>query len=246
MEHVNRQHGLWGLGLCLAVGLVVSAMVGAGALKRVKLAHQTITVKGYAEKPITSDHGVWSGWFEVEGVELQRAYAELEQHHDRVVTWLEQAGVKPAMIRSTAVSTEPLYKKDSQGRDTHELEKYQLSQTVVVEGKELEWVERIAQESTELIKQGIRFTSGKPAYYFTGLEGLKVQMLGEAMKNARERAAVLAENSNARVGPLVQASQGVYQITPPFDTEIDDYGRNDTSSIHKVIKAVITADFAVE
>ena len=48
-----------------------------------------------------------------------------------------------------------------------------------------------------------------------------------------------------RRGRLVRADQGVFQITPPLSNEVDGYGKNDTSSIHKVIKAVITAEFSV-
>lgn len=241
----NRDHGLWGLGLFLSAGLVVSTAIAVSALRQIKLSHQIITVKGYAEKPIVSDHGVWRGRFRVDGVDLQKAYAELAQQHDMVLMWLETAGVSPGITGSSSISTETVYRKDAQGRDTGEIAGFQLSQSVTVEGAELQLIARVARESTALIHKGIRFTSDAPEYHYTGIESLKVEMLGQAMKNAHARATAMAENSGAGVGPLVQASQGVYQITPPHDTEVDNYGRSDATTIPKVIKAVITADFAV-
>jgi hypothetical protein len=44
----------------------------------------------------------------------------------------------------------------------------------------------------------------------------------------------------------LSARQGVFQITPAHSTEISDYGRNDTSSREKSIKAVVTVRYAVE
>ena len=71
-------------------------------------------------------------------------------------------------------------------------------------------------------------------------------MLGEASKNAYERAERLAGNTGSEVGTLQSASQGVFQITSRNSTEVSDYGSFDTQSRLKAIKAVITAEFSVE
>lgn len=47
--------GLMLPGLFLAVGLIVSAFLASGTVEKVKLANQTITVKGFAQKLVTSD-----------------------------------------------------------------------------------------------------------------------------------------------------------------------------------------------
>jgi hypothetical protein len=56
----------------------------------------------------------------------------------------------------------------------------------------------------------------------------------------------LAENSGSRVGRLRSASQGVFQITPRFSTEIEDYGMSDTTTVDKTAKAVVTMEFSIE
>src|SRR4029077_8073817 len=97
-----------------------------------------------------------------------------------------------------------------------------------------------------LIQDGIAFTSNAPEYYFTKLDDLKIQMLGQATKDARERAEQLAVNSRSKVGALRSASQGVFQITPPFSTEVSNTGQSDTTSIDKSIKALVTVEYAIE
>jgi uncharacterized protein len=71
-------------------------------------------------------------------------------------------------------------------------------------------------------------------------------MLSEAAGNARERARRMVEGTGSRLGPVRSATQGVFQITPAFSTEVSDGGENDTTSIGKLIKAVVTVEFAIE
>ena len=71
-------------------------------------------------------------------------------------------------------------------------------------------------------------------------------MLERATANARERVEKLLSASHAHVGELRSASQGVFQITPAYSTDVSDYGINDTTTIDKSIKAVVTIEYAIE
>jgi hypothetical protein len=75
---------------------------------------------------------------------------------------------------------------------------------------------------------------------------LKIQLLGEATKNARMRAEELASNSGSQVGELKYASQGVFQITPVNSTDVSDYGIYDTFTIDKSINAVVTIEYSIK
>ena len=79
------------------------------------------------------------------------------------------------------------------------------------------------------------------------IEELKINMQGEAAKDARLRAEELvSKSSGSKIGPLRSAQQGVFQITPAFSTSTSDYGEFDTSSIAKRIKAVVTMEYAID
>jgi hypothetical protein len=95
------------------------------------------------------------------------------------------------------------------------------------------------------MREGIRYESRAPEYFYTKLDDLKIQMLGEAAKDARNRAEQLVSASGAKVGPLRSAQQGVFQITPPHSTDTSDYGVLDTSTVEKSIKAVVTMEYGI-
>lgn len=104
----------------------------------------------------------------------------------------------------------------------------------------------VAREATELINQGVHFSSYPPQYFYTRLSDLKVEMLGSATKDARERAEQLAVNSKSKVGKLRSASMGVFQITAANSTVVSDYGVYDTTTPEKDVKAVVTVSYSIE
>lgn len=85
-----------------------------------------------------------------------------------------------------------------------------------------------------------------PQFTFYNLESLKLELLGKASANARERADMMTSKAGSHVGAIKNASQGVFQIVPVGSTETSDSGSYDTTTIDKVVKAVVTIDFAVE
>ncbi|MCD6404659.1 MAG: SIMPL domain-containing protein, partial [Planctomycetes bacterium] len=215
-------------------------------VQHIKLANQTITVKGYAEKMITSDLGTWYGSFYTRADDLTAAYDKLEADGTKVLAWLRQAGVKKDEMEVGCVATKVLYEKTDKGQDTNAVEGYRLSRWVKVSSTDVALISRLARESTGLIKEGVRFGSSSPDYIYTKIDDLKIEMLGLATADARRRAETLAAESGAKVGKLRSARQGVFQITAAYSTEVTGYGRYDTSTIDKTIKAVVTVDYSIE
>jgi hypothetical protein len=107
-------------------------------------------------------------------------------------------------------------------------------------------VKRVSQAASELIRDGVEITSSAPQYHYTKMNEMKLEMLGEASANARSRAELLIGKSSGQLGALRSASQGVFQITSPLSTDVSDEGVNDTDTVDKVIKAVVTLEFAIE
>ncbi len=238
--------GLAGLGVALALGLLASATVVSRTLLEIKREGQSVEVKGFAEKRILSDRAVWSGTFTTRGAALTQAYATLERHRAAVVAFLEQQGVPEAERELLPVMTQVLFRYDEKGMTTHEVEGYALTQQVRVSSPDVERVTRVANESSGLIREGIELTSLPPEYFYTKLEEEKIAMLGEATEDARRRAEEIARRSGSRIGALREARQGVFQITPAYSTEVSNYGRSDTTSREKAIKAVVTVDYAID
>jgi hypothetical protein len=241
----NRIGFLW-LGVSLAAGLIVASFILSGALVKIKNASQFVTVKGYAEKSITSDLGVWNGSVSVRGLELSGSYSKLQADVEKLVRFLENKGVSREKITVGSITTMTLYRTNSQGITSGEVGGYVLEQKVSVTLNDVKLTQEIANQSTSLIQNGVEIASQPPQYYYTKLNDLKLVMLGEATKDAKARAEMIAKNSGSQVGTLKSAQQGVFQITSTNSTDVSDYGEYDLSSIVKTIKAVVTVDFFVK
>lgn len=232
-------------GLTLPLSVVLSTHLARKSFEKVKLRDQTITVKGYAERRITSDRATWYACIDAESPDLKTAYIHVEEGRSRLAELLQKLGVKPQEQELTSPSYTALYKRDEKGNQTNQVEFYRVSQPVHLETVDVQLVRRVSQSAGELIRDGIKITSSAPQYHYTQMNEMKLQMLSEASANARSRAEMLIGN-NGRLGGLRNASQGVFQITSPLSTEVSDLGISDTESVDKVIKAVVTLEFAIE
>ncbi|MEO5666480.1 MAG: SIMPL domain-containing protein [Bdellovibrionota bacterium] len=235
--------GLSVAGLALAIALITAASIGAKSFEFTQ--RSAITVKGFAAKSIVSDLALWEGVVSTRNKDLATAYRKLEADGAQIVALLEKVKISRDQIEFSATRTQILKKKAGYN-DTNEIEGYQLEQSFRVQSKNVELVQKIASEATELLKKGIEINSTAPRFYYTELEGLKVDMLAQATRDARSRAETLATNSKTKLGDLRSAQQGVFQITPENSVEVSSYGENDTSSLKKVIRGVVTVEYGLE
>jgi len=233
-------------GSALAIGLIVSSMILSWAYTGSKKSEEAITVTGSAKKRIKSDLVVWNAGASVQGTQLADAYKQIAQQTPQVKKYLLDKGIPEDQITVSAISTIPLKKTVTYGEEqSSEIVGYELRQEVTVTSNEVDKIAQIARESTELINQGILLRSEAPKFYYTKLGDLKIEMLGEAAKDAKARADRIAESTGSSIGSIRSARMGVMQITAPESTEVSDYGIFDTGTIEKDVTAVVNVSFAV-
>lgn len=244
-QTARSQHGLLWLGISLSIGLIVSTFLAMSVVERVKLANRTITVKGFAERRIVSDWVIWRGSLSTQSPNLIEAYKKLQNDLSKVMSYFKNKGVSDKAITAFPISTVTLYARDEKGMETSRVMAYRLSQAVKIQSADVDLITRISREATELIEDGVEFYSYSPEYYYTKVEDLKIEMLGEASEDAKRRAEQIAVKSGSQVGKLRWASQGVFQITPAYSTQVAGYGIYDTSTIEKSIKAITTIQYSI-
>jgi len=237
--------GLLLLGVFLCAGIIMGTFIISKTVEQVKFQNQRITVKGYAERTITSDIASWRGQITARSPELVTAYDNLQADLNKVLSYLEQKGISRDDVDIASVITSIQYKRTANGMTTNIVEGYNLVQPVSITSSNIEQIAEISKEITVLIQQGVEFDSFPPQYFYTKLDDMKIELLGEATKNAYMRAEQLAVNSGSKVGNLKYASQGVFQITPVYSTQVSDYGTYDTSTIEKSVKAVVTIEYSI-
>lgn len=234
------------LGVCIAVATIASTVIlSQGLLKIKKISTELISVTGSAEKKILSDSVVWRSEFSERNIDMKVAFQNLKNNLNTVKEYLISKGIAENEIVASQVDTQVLYKKDTRGNDTNEIEGYKLNQTIWVQSKDVNKITTVSRESTELIDRGIQFISYAPEYFYTKLAELKLDMLAEATRDAKGRAEKMASSSGGKIGVMRSAKMGVFQITPANSVEVSDYGMNDTTSIEKKVTAVVRVDFAI-
>lgn len=229
----------------LGLSFLGAAAIVSGAVERLRRAGDEITVTGSARRPITSDMASWRGTIEVQRAALPEAAAELARHMDVVRRFVTARGFPDSLVTLSAISSNTV-RQMVNGELTNQVTGYRMSQAIAVTSRDIASVTALSAAAGELLAQGIPLSPEAPQYLFTGLADMRIEMLGDATKDATVRATQIAEKSGARIGRIKSVRQGVFQITPRNSTEISDYGMNDVSAIDKDITAVVRVTFALE
>jgi hypothetical protein len=235
----------WIPALLVAVALFLGLGAIGRAVRDVRASRQGVTVKGFAQKRITSDYGLWSANVVVRSPTMEDAYQRIERNVGKVREYLAKEGVADSDVSVSAVTIHARYKQTMSGMATNEVELFELNQNVSVRSSDVNLVEKVSKGVTFLIRDGVELQSWSPAFHYTKLDDLKIEMLGGAAADAKNRASEIASKSGAKIGRLVSASQGVFQITPVYSSEISGEGWLDTSSIEKTIRAVVTVSYEI-
>lgn len=235
------------LGVCIAVATIVASLIlSGGFLKVMKFWQHTITVKGSAQEIIKSDYIVWDCSVTRRDSNLQSAYKELKEDLDKVLVYMDSKRVNKVDMNINQIDIKRIYQKDRNDKDTNIVDSYELSQSIEIRSKDIDKINAIAHQSTELIDQGIDFESETPSYFYNNIDALKVEMLAKATENAKLRAESIVGSVGNKIGSLQSAKMGVFQITPVTSTQVSDYGEDDTSSLQKKVMVVVNASFSIE
>lgn len=229
--------------------IIAAALLGNAVINRNKKTG-TVDVTGLGQKNFTSDLVVWEGNFSRENTDIKTAYADLERDRKEVLNYLITKGIPKENIIFQAVNTTPLYRQNYSNAGNYMGQTflgYELNQTLQVESKEVEKVEQISREITELLLQGVKFYSQAPRFYYTELESLKIEMISRATEDARIRAEKIAENSGAKLGKLLAANMGIFQITGLNSTEDYSWGGTfNTTSKEKTASITMRLSYSVK
>lgn len=236
--------------LIIAVAVIVAAFLFSSAFKNRNQSNDTISVTGLGKKDFTSDLIVWSGSFSKKSMVLKEAYASLDADREKIKNYLVSKGIAAADIVFSAVNFNKDfdYTYNENGTTRQQIfTGFNLTQTVTVQSKEVNNIEEISRQSSELINSGVEFYSNPPEYYYTKLAELKIKMIAEATKDARIRAESIAQNAGASLGHLKKSDMGVFQITGQNSSEDFSYGGSfNTTSKNKTANITVKLVYQVD
>ncbi|GGK89559.1 SIMPL domain-containing protein [Deinococcus radiotolerans] len=248
-----------GLTTVLATAIASAAFFLTGltvvrGLADVKNASDVINVTGSARRSITSDQAVWH--FTVRSVNdqsLQAAYRSFRATQPAVEDFLKAQALSGSELRREPVTAGPeqytvIETLNGENREVART-RYVVSETYRLQSNDIQKIQGAVSAATSAFVDastgGVTIESSDIEYLYTRLADVRLALLKEASQDAQRRAQAIAQSAGNSVGAVKNARMGVFQITPRFETSVEDSGSYDTSSLEKDVTAVVEIDFVV-
>lgn len=229
-------------GLILGLSLVLTGAIIARTFLDVKKLDNVISVSGSAKQKVTADNARWTGNFSRNATKdnLKDGYSQMKNDEKVVSAFFVAQGFKDKFEISPVFMNE-IYKSDPNAP-----KEYNLIQNVEIKSDDVEKMKELAKNSDQLAEKGIIFSANPVEYYYSKLPDMRVSLLPEAIKDARNRATAIASSSGQAVDYVKSVSMGVVQVMPVGAVEISDYGSYDTSGIEKEVMITVKASFSLK
>lgn len=229
------------LAVVIAIGAVISANILTGAISK-----NAISVTGSYSQNVISDSGVFEVELHARKATKAEANAQINKQRPKVLQYLEQQGFKKDEIDIKTTQGYDIYKIAPNGISTNQLSAYDANQRISIKSKDVQKIKKISTDITNLTSEGIDLNAYEPSYFYSKLSDVKVKMLEEATKDAKQRASAMLKATHNRVGKIQSVRMGVFQITPVDSTNVSDMGINDTTTIEKKITSVANVTFSIK
>lgn len=232
MGNYKLEAGLLALGILLGGVSVKKGLDGFADRDR------KVTVKGLAEMEVAADKVTWPLLYKELGNDLPTLYEQIKRTNRAITDFLKRNGIKDSEI---TVNAPEIVDRQADRYSNDPLPyRYNVTSVITVTSSQVELVNQLIKEQSELLKQGIAIISGdyraSVEYEYTSLNKIKPQMIEEATKNAREAAEKFAKDSDSKLGSIKRANQGQFNIED----------RDANTPYIKKVRVVSTIDYSLE
>lgn len=236
--------------LILGIAAIVCAVIVGRAYTYKYRVQETIVVTGLGETEFSSDLIVWRGTLTAESPVAATGYRELELGKAKVLEFLASKGIpEEAVVFDFANVNKqytPVYNANGNWAGQR-FSGYELRQGFTIESKEVDKVESVVREMSSLIAQGISIEANAPAYYYTKLDDVKLSLIERASADARARAEKIAAHAGTKIGAVVSARMGVFQITGAnTNEEFTAGGSFNTSNRQKKARITMRLEYRIK
>ena len=230
-------------GLVLGLSLIISAGIGSFTFYKLR-SMDYISSTGSAKKPVVADKAKWTSSISRQTTlsTLKAGYAKMDTDIKEVKNFLVQNG-----IAETSITISPVYMNEVYEQYPSTDKKYNLVQNIEVNETDVNKIDNLSKNTTPLIvDKGVLFSTNSVEYYYSKLPEARVELLANAVADAKARAEQLAIAGGKNIGVLQSASSGVVQVMSENSVEVSDYGMYDTSKINKEIMVTVKASFEIK
>lgn len=235
--------------IIVGVSIILFALVVYLSVGNFVNKENNITVAGTAEKIVISDTAKLTINLterNIGDITGQTVSRQITASSKKVSEYLKRTGFAETEIELGNISLSPICELSNQGYENCSIgvKGQNANQTITVNTKNINLVKEVSAKIYNEV-YGVSIGNVSAEYLYNGLKDIRVEMLTEATKNAKERAEAVAKAGGSSVGSITSLSSGVFQVTAPNSVQVDDYGAYDTSTIEKKVTAVVKANFSI-
>ncbi len=226
--------------IIIASGFIVSSLI-LGSFYYKKQNEGGIRVVGMATERVLSDRIKWTLTLgkKISLTSSEQQFVDSQQKYLQLKNFMLSKGIKESELILKPISSYPSYGKDG-------IDGYMVEQTLIVISDKIDLIESLAFDMTPIYKQGLIVQSSAISYSIEDLSKIKQNLLEKATKDALKRAEAIATSTNLKVGKIIEANTGVFQINEPYSMDVASYGVYNTSVKQKDISVTVRAAFKIE
>lgn len=250
-------------GVVLALGFVTATGRVGRSIEQLRQSRPEIVVKGVATQHLRSAQGMVQASLRWRGEDFEAGRRALTAQRAALTETLRQLGFTAAETIFAAPTsrrlepavyleppTEPGEKAPVRRAQLVDYDRFArgkapefvLEQDFVVQSAEVERILAFSRQEA-FLADGVILERGAPIFRLLNLADVKKDLLDSAAKDAQRRARTMVADSGTSLGALLEASQGVIQISAKDRLEESDSSVVDIHSIDKTIRVVVTMRF---
>lgn len=171
----------------------------------------TINVVGYGKITSIPDEAIIMFGVTSEEKDLTKAYGDNIDKMNKIIDTVKMSGIEAKGIKTSSFSVVPIYPRDTNGRQMPgKPVSYRVSQQLTVKVSDISKmggiIDKVISDGTNIFN-GIQFTSSKN-------EELQMEAKVEAVKDAKEKAELLARNLGVSIGRVIKVTESSQQPYP--------------------------------
>lgn len=230
----------WLKTLLFSAAVIIAGFFIGNMHKIGKQYDRSVQVKGLSEREVEADLAVWPINISLAANDLNILSGDIEKQNNEVYDFFIAQGFTDEELTKGSTNISDVQTDRYNSNAQYSPFRYLAKSEFTVRTNDLPKLQKALSESLTLMSKGILLESKNTwrpiEYIFTGLNDLKPSMIEEATKNAREVAEKFARDSDASVGKIRTARQGLFTIND----------RDENTPQIKTVRVVTTIDFQLE
>lgn len=224
----------------LALGVVAGGYLLGDGLRRARSADRSVTVRGLAERNVTSDLASWTIAYSATGTDLPTVRADIDASTQALRAYFAEMGFRLAELSPIGAGVNQYINNG--------IPNITITQRMLLRTTDIPRAQRAVANQFDLVRRGVTLQEGSGMVYsFTRLNAIKPQMVAEATRDARKAAEQFAEDSGTGVGGIKSATQGYFTIQPRDNAGSEEGGGGSgADSPYKKVRVVTTIDFYLD